>query len=93
MTKPSDKSEQNAAMDLMQAIADQWAEAINLNQMVQYLSAASRLLPSVPDHAREGFIKRQRQSIDALVRQAFMEGFVCARDGLDGLIVKREDSQ
>lgn len=88
MNTSSDRSEQNAAMDMaiagIEAIADQWAEAINLNQMVEYISAVSRLKSSTPKDVRDKFIQRQRQSIDALVRQAFMEGFVCAHDGLDG---------
>jgi len=97
MNAPLNKAEQDTATDMavakIEAIADQWAAAINLNEMVGYISTASRLMPSVPDCAREGFIVRQRQSIDAIVRQAFMQGFSCARNGLDGLIVKRGKKQ
>lgn len=68
------------ALDGMDAQADQWAEKVNLVQMVKNVACVSRLNPKVPKHIREKMANRQEAQIDALIRMAFVEGFYWGGD-------------
>lgn len=64
------------AMDGLEAQADIWADEIDLVVIIKNIGAASRgLNDRMPKDIREGFISRQEANIDALVRQAYLEGF------------------
>lgn len=65
------------AIDGLAAQADIWADEINLVVIVKNIGAASRgLTDRMPTDVREKFINRQEANIDALVRQAYLEGFM-----------------
>lgn len=64
------------AMDGLEAQADIWADEINLVLVIKNIGSVSRgLRDHMPPDIREGFINRQEANIDALVRQAYLEGF------------------
>lgn len=64
------------AMDGLEAQADIWADEINLVLVIKNIGQVSRKLTDrMPPDIREGFINRQEAHIDALVRQAYLEGF------------------
>lgn len=64
------------AMDGLEAQADIWADEIDLVLIIKNIGAANRgLNDRMPKEIREGFINRQEANIDALVRQAYLEGF------------------
>jgi hypothetical protein len=64
------------AMMGMEAKSDLWAERVNLNDLIGNIVNVGRLDRSAPDAVREKFIKRQFELIDALMRQAFLEGYL-----------------
>jgi hypothetical protein len=77
--------EQTAAcervMDGLEAQADIWADEINLVVIIKNIGDASRKLTDrMPHDIREGFINRQEANVDALVRQAYLEGFMRGGD-------------
>lgn len=77
--------EQTAAcervMDGLEAQADVWADEIDLVVIIKNIGDASRKLTDrMPTDIREGFINRQEANIDALVRQAYLEGFMRGGD-------------
>lgn len=64
-------------MDGFEAQADVWADEIDLVLIIKNIGVASRgLNDRMPADVREGFINRQEANIDALVRQAYLEGFM-----------------
>lgn len=69
------------AWDALDAIADKWAEEINLTAWIKNIVQVARLNKSAPDDVRETFIHRQESLIDAFVRQAFSEGFYRGSEG------------
>lgn len=69
------------AMDGLEAQADIWADEINLVLIIKNIGAASRgLTDRMPADIRNGFINRQEANIDALARQAYLEGFMRGGD-------------
>lgn len=73
---PEQKAACERAMDGLEAQADIWADEIDLVLIIKNIGAASRgLNDRMPKDIREGFINRQEANIDALVRQAYLEGF------------------
>lgn len=85
MSESPPTPEQTAAcervMDGLEAQADIWADEINLVLIIKNIGAASRgLTDRMPPDIREGFINRQESNIDALVRQAYLEGFMRGGD-------------
>lgn len=69
------------AMDGLEAQADIWADEIDLVLIIKNIGDASRKLTDrMPKDTREGFIGRQEANIDALVRQAYLEGFMRGGD-------------
>jgi hypothetical protein len=80
MSEPEPTPEQIAAceraMDGLEAQADIWADEISLVVIIKNIGDASRKLTDrMPPDVREGFINRQEANIDALARQAYLEGF------------------
>lgn len=68
-------------MDALEAQADIWADEIDLVLIIKTIGQASRSLTDrMPPKIREGFINRQEANIDALVRQAYLEGFMRGGD-------------
>ncbi len=61
--------------------ADAWAERINLNAMIENIASPMQLNRGAPDDVRDAFAKRMKEQMDALIRQAFIEGAVNAMDG------------
>ena len=63
------------AMDGMEARADLWAVEIDLPKIIKNIARVTRGISSrMPAAVRERFIARQEANIDALVKQAFIEG-------------------
>lgn len=69
------------AIDGLAAQADIWADEIDLVVIIKSIGAASRALTDrMPTDVREGFINRQEANVDALARQAYLEGFMRGGD-------------
>lgn len=64
----------DAAVDWLEAQSDQWATEVDLVSSIRHIAHISRLSQKVPLSAREKMIARQEQLLDALMRQAFIEG-------------------
>ena len=64
------------AMMGMEAKSDLWAERVNLNDLIKNIVNVGRLKDGTPTDVRESFIKRQRELIDALMRPAYLEGYL-----------------
>lgn len=78
---PEQKAACDRAMDGLEAQADIWADNIDLVLIIKNIGDASRKLTDrMPQDIREGFINRQEANIDALVRQAYLEGFMNGGD-------------
>jgi hypothetical protein len=54
--------------------ADQWAEEVNLTSMIKNATSPMELNRNAPDSVRHRFRLRMEAQIDAIVRQAFIEG-------------------
>jgi hypothetical protein len=86
----SDDPIDDIPLDSIEARADAWAERINLNAMIENALSPTRLSTSVPADIRAQFNKRMKEQVDAIVRQAFIEGAVHA---LDGFVFVEEPSE
>ena len=75
-----DKRMAEAALDQMEAESDKWAIDVNLMASIDHIAHVSRLSQTVPIDQREGMIGRQKSLLDALMRQAFIEGGFRALD-------------
>ena len=80
-TQPEWDPVADMSLAAIEAKADVWAEGINLNGMLENVISPMRLNRDAPDDVRESFIKRMREQMDAIVRQAFIEGVVNAMNG------------
>lgn len=58
----------------LEALSDQWAVEVKLPDMVRAVVSPMRLNKNVPDDIRESFIHRMERQIDALIKQAWIEG-------------------
>lgn len=65
-------------LDYLDGRADEWSARVNLIGMIENAVSPMRLNRSVPDAVRESFRKRMIEQIDAIVRQAFVEGAIDA---------------
>lgn len=73
---PEQKAACERAMDGLEAQADIWAAEVRLVDQVKAMGDVSRGLPDrMPANVRNGFIDRQEAQIDAIARQAYLEGF------------------
>lgn len=59
---------------ILDALADVWAAEVNLTSMIKNAVSPARLNQNAPDDVREDFIHRMEVQIDAIARQAFVEG-------------------
>lgn len=75
-----DERRASEAIDALEAQSDQWAEQVNLRASIEHISHISRIANHVPMAAREKMIGRQKSLLDALMRQAFIEGALRAVD-------------
>ena len=64
----------------LESESDVWAENVNLLASIKHIAHISRLAQTVPLAAREKMIGRQEAMLDALMRQAFIEGAFRAVD-------------
>lgn len=78
---PTTPEDADMSLAAIEGHADAWAERINLNAMIENATSPMRLSRRVPDNVRDAFAKQMREQIDAIVRQAFIEGAVNALDG------------
>jgi hypothetical protein len=60
----------------LDALADVWAEEVNLTAMIKNVVSPMRLNRNAPKEVREKFTARMEAQIDAIMRQAFIEGAV-----------------
>lgn len=77
-----DERKAGEAIDALEAESDQWAEQVNLLASIKHIAHISRLAQTVPVAAREKMIARQEAMLDALMRQAFIEGAMRAVDAI-----------
>lgn len=92
MSAPETSAEERAEADMCLAAiegqADAWAARVNLNGMIENIASPMRLNRNAPDEVRESFTKRMKEQMDALMRQAFIEGALLA---MGGFVVEDED--
>lgn len=62
------------AMDVLDGLADKWAEDIDLTSMIKNVTSPMGLTRSAPDEVRDQFKGRMEAQINAIVLQAFVEG-------------------
>jgi hypothetical protein len=70
------------AMSIMEGLADKWSAEVDLPSIIKNAVSPARLSRNAPDDVRERFIGRMEAQIDAIVRQAFIEGSYRAITGL-----------
>lgn len=68
----SEKAE--LALALLDGQADQWAEEVNLTSMIKNATSPMDLNRNAPQSVRDRFRLRMEAQIDAIARQAFIEG-------------------
>ena len=73
-----DERKASEAIDAIEAESDIWAVEVGLMVSIKQIAHVSRLAPKVPHATREKMIARQEALMDALMRQAFIEGAVRA---------------
>lgn len=61
-------------MDVLEAMADAWAEETDLTSMVTNASSPMLLNRNAPDDVRLRFHERMNSQIFAIAQQAFIEG-------------------
>lgn len=65
----------------LDAITDQWHEECSITAMIKNACSPMNLTKNAPPEIRAKFKARMEAQIDAIVRQAFLEGMVRAIDG------------
>ena len=61
-------------LSILEAKADEWAEEVGLLFMIKNVTSPVLLTRKAPDAVRERFKQRMESQMDALLRQAFIEG-------------------
>jgi hypothetical protein len=61
-------------IDILDGLADVWVEEVNLTSMIKNVTSPMDLNRSAPADVRQKFRDRMEAQIDAIVRQAFVEG-------------------
>ena len=79
------KAKADMCLSAIEGYADAWAKRINLNAMIENALSPMRLNQSVPNDVKAAFTKRMKEQVDAIVRQAFLEGAVNALDGFSSV--------
>ena len=85
----TDDAKTEVAMSVLDALADKWAEEVNLTSMIKAATSPMTLNRSAPDEVRNHFRLRMEAQIDAIVRQAFIEGSYRAVCGMQDLNAAR----
>lgn len=73
------------AIAQLEAESDMWAEQVDLLNIIDGIVHIARLAQTVPLEIREGMIHRQKTLIDAMMRQAFIEGAFRTAEIVKGL--------
>ena len=68
------KQKAEIGLDVLDALADTWAEAVDLTSMIKNVTSPMNLTRSAPDDVREKFKARMEAQVSAIVLQAFIEG-------------------
>lgn len=69
-----DQQRADMALDQIEAESDAWAIEVHLMPTIKRIAHVSRLAQTVPRATREKMISRQEALMDAMMRQAFIEG-------------------
>lgn len=69
-----DEISTDRAIDILDGLADKWAVDVDLHSMIVNLTSPMGLNSTSPPDVRERFRLRMEAGIDAIVRQAFVEG-------------------
>ncbi|MBK8467857.1 MAG: hypothetical protein IPL32_18755 [Chloracidobacterium sp.] len=64
----------NMRMDMLEGLADAWSAEVNLGDMIRNATSPMRLNRGAPADVVQGFHERMMAQVDAIARQAFMEG-------------------
>lgn len=78
-TKLTAEEKAERAMSGLEGMADKWAADVGLNDMIDNIASPMNLSPEASINTRQDFAKRMREQIDAIVRQAWIEGAYAAR--------------
>ncbi len=70
------------ATAILDGLCDKWAAEVDLTSMIKNAVSPMRLNRNAPDDVREDFTHRMEVQIDAIARQAFIEGSYRAITGL-----------
>lgn len=70
------------ALAILDGLTDKWAAEVNLTAMIKNAVSPMGLNRNAPDDVRAKFKERMEQQIDAIARQAFIEGAYRAITGL-----------
>lgn len=68
------KATADMQLDVLDGMADVWAEEVNLTSMIKNATSPMDLNKSAPPEVRQRFRDRMEAQIDAIARQAFIEG-------------------
>lgn len=72
----SEAEKTERAMMRLEAEADRWlADAPQFRTSVDLVTEATKRMVGMTPEAAAPFIKRQRDNVDAMIRQAYLEGF------------------
>ena|SRR5687768_1431299 len=73
---PEERADCELAMAELEAQADMWAVEIRLIDIIKIIGKCThKISRDMPDDIRVGYINRLEAYIDALMRQAYMDGF------------------
>lgn len=76
------KAKADYGLAVLDALADKWAAEVDLTSTIKNAVSPMRLNRNAPDDVREDFTHRMEVQIDAIARQAFIEGAYRAITGL-----------
>lgn len=82
MKQSEARAKADYSLAVLDGIADKWAEDINLTAMIKNATSPMNLNNAVPRDIKAKFKNRMEANIDAIVRQAFIEGACHALCGL-----------
>lgn len=82
------------AMARLESLADIWAEEIRLVDTIKNVTGPMKLNRDAPESVRDNFRHRMESQIDALMRQAFIEGAYRGFCGAQDLaLARKQDTQ
>lgn len=68
------RAQADQSLAIFDALADKWAAEIDLTAAIKNAVSPMRLNRNAPDDVRASFTHRMEVQIDAIARQAFIEG-------------------